>query len=566
MIKEAVFHQAESNYSFPISKNVVVLRLRVAKHDVFEAINVIYGMKYEFYKTQKQASMALTYVDELFAYYEVKIRLDDVRFVYVFKLESKNETYYFCEDGLVDDYDFSLAYFNCFQIPYINESDLHHKVSWIDNAVFYQIFVDRFKQGNFNKDQSYVNLPWGDIPHPKSFAGGDLRGIIDKLSYLKELGINVIYLTPIFSSISNHKYDINDYYKIDPMFGDENDFAELVDRAHKMGMRIVLDAVFNHASSHLKEFQDAVKHGRKSKYFDWFIINGETIDTDKGNYEYFGVSKYMPKWNTSNIEVRDYLINTGKYYIEKYDIDGWRLDVSDEVSHNFWFHFREEIKLIKKDCLIFGENWHDATSFLRGDQFDSIMNYAFTKALFDFLIRQKSNAKGLVNHLNRLLVRNHSLVNQMMLNLLDSHDTHRFFTEANENIDKLLQGLAILFMFIGAPCIYYGTEIPLAGGYDPDNRRCFPWDKLNENSTYFNRLKQIIALKQHEVVRQGDINIFEKNQLFVIKRYLGNHTVTLYVNATKDDIDMELSNVILAHRVENNTLCADGFVILEEKQ
>lgn len=563
MRKEAIFHESESNYSFPISRNEVVLRLRVSNKDNFQSIEVVYGMKYDYHSKRQKVTMSLAYQDELFAYYEVKIKITDVRFVYVFQLETPAKTYYFCEDGVVDQYDFNFAYYNCFQIAYINDIDVPKKVSWMKDAVFYEIFVDRFNQGDFKKNQDYINLQWGDIPNPNSFAGGDLQGIIDKLDYLEDLGINVLYLTPIFKSISNHKYDISNYFEIDSQFGDEETFKTLVDKAHEKGIRIILDGVFNHGSDLMLEFQDVLEHGNKSKYFDWFIIHGDAVNLKEVNYETFANCYYHPKFNTSNKEVRKFLTQIAKHYIEKFHIDGWRLDVSDEVSHNFWTYFRNQIKEIDRDLLIIGENWHDAKSFLRGDQFDSIMNYAFTKQVLDFLAYRKISAQGLAHKLNKLLIRNTSIVNESMLNLLDTHDTHRFYTEVMGNLDRLLQALAIMFSFVGAPCIYYGTELPLFGGYDPDNRRCFDWNKLDPKSYYFGLLKALIKLRKNKIIQSGSFKAYEHNQLFVMERELDQKKIKLYVNRTKRKVDIEDGHIIVSHKHKHHSVYAGGFVIME---
>ena len=210
-----------------------------------------------------------------------------------------------------------------------------------------------------------------------------------------------------------------------------------MEKVHARGMKLVLDAVFNHCSENLSQFQDVLKNGRGSKYFDWFVIRGDKISEARDNYETFAACDYMPKFNTSNPEVQRYLLDIAVHYIREYDIDGWRLDVSDEISHYFWRKFREEVKAAKKDAVIIGENWHDANSNLRGDQYDSIMNYAFTKACLDFFATDSINAEQLVWRLNGLLMRNSSTVNQMMLNLLDSHDTHRFYKEVNKERWKM---------------------------------------------------------------------------------------------------------------------------------
>ncbi len=227
------------------------------------------------------------------------------------------------------------------------------------------------------------------------------------------------------------------------------------------GIRVVLDAVFNHCSMNSKEFIDVINQGKDSPYYDWFMIDGDFPDIEKVNYECFASCYYMPKWNTSNAEVRKHLIDIGLYWIKEANIDGWRLDVSDEVSHQFWRQFRLAIKDVKQDCVLIGENWHDAYPYLMGDQYDSIMNYAFTKASLDCFAFDRFKAKDLVERLNHILMRNQTQVNQMNLNLLDSHDTHRIFTQVGNSKDKVLAALALMFIFPGVPCIYYGTEICL---------------------------------------------------------------------------------------------------------
>ena len=367
MNEYALFHKTESNYCYPTSENEITIRLRTSNKDNISKIYLVYGCKYDFYCVQHQKEMELRYVDKLFNYYEVHLKLKDVRLTYIFKILSENKTYYFSEDGLTTTYDFKFNFYNCFQYAYIHSSDIHKEVDFMKNSIFYEIFVDRFAIGNKEKDTSYINMQWDELPKSKSFAGGDLQGIIDNLDYLQSLGINGIYLTPIFKSISNHKYDIEDYYKIDEQFGDEETLLKLVKIAHDKGIKIILDAVFNHISEKSPLFQDVLKNGEKSKYYHWFIFKNN-------EYECFSICKYMPKLNTDNKEVQDYLINVGKYYIEKFDIDGWRLDVSDEVSHTFWKKFRNELKSLGKEIILIGENWHDANKFLQGDEFDSIMN------------------------------------------------------------------------------------------------------------------------------------------------------------------------------------------------
>ena len=533
MLEQAILHKPDTEYGYASGKRSVSLRIRTAKEDKPE-ISVIYGGKYDFARRHSRARMELSYTDRLFNYYTAELKPEDLRLVYIFEISEGGNICYFSEDGLTDHYDFDLNYYNAFQIAYINEADIHEKVDWMEGACFYQIFVDRFCRGNYEKDDSYINMKWNDLPRPESFAGGDLKGIEQKLGYLKDLGINALYLTPVFKSVSNHKYDIEDYYAVDPMFGSEKDFAALIRQAHKRGMRIVMDAVFNHVSDRCMQFQDVIKNGKDSKYYRWFIVDGGQIDREKVNYECFASCGYMPKWNTSESEVQKYLIDIAVYWIKKYKIDGWRLDVSDEVSHVFWRKFREAVKRADPECVIIGENWHNANPYLHGDQYDSIMNYAFTKACLDFFAFEVFDANAFAEKLNELLMRNTDTVNGMMLNLLDSHDTHRFLTQVRGDRRRLESALAVLYMFSGAPCIYYGTEIGMEGGYDPDCRRPMDWNKVREGDFLIKLIKQMTSMKRNaEILNKGCIRIYAKKEVFYLERAYGNKRLRLLVNGSE---------------------------------
>ncbi|WP_025730345.1 glycoside hydrolase family 13 protein [Atopobacter phocae] len=554
MNETALLHIPDSSYSFALSKKELVVRLRVDRQDQFSNIKVLYNNKYLFHEGHKEKEMVKTYVDHLYRFYETTLQLDDPRVAYVFQLTNDEGSFYFSEDGITSDYDFSLGFYNFFQVPYINEIDLFRPVGWMKEAVFYQIFVDRFNEGATDKDRSYVTMPWGGKPTPTNFAGGDLKGIKDKLPYLHELGINAIYLTPIFKSPTNHKYDIINYYEIDPHFGTMADFDELIEAAHELGIKIVLDAVFNHGSHLGEQFQDVIEKGKDSPYYDWFIIRGDYPDLKQINYECFAECYYMPKWDTSNPEVQQFLIDVGTHWIKEHKIDGWRLDVADEVSHDFWRNFRRALKTANPEAVLIGENWHDSSPFLQGDQFDSIMNYAVTKAMLDYFARQRFTAEEMAERLNSILMRNKGPVNQMNLNLLDSHDTHRFLTEVGGSIDQLKAALAVLVVFMGTPCIYYGTEIGMEGGHDPDSRRTFDWDEANWPMDVWELTQSLFALKARPVLSDGDITIDAENGLLRIKRTTSDESLVLYVNQTDErqtvTVDSANSQLHLSHLAE----------------
>ena len=549
MNKYAVQHIVDSSYCFPVSPNEIVLRLRTAKDDIVRA-QVIYESKYVIGQKQKSATMQKAYVGELFDFYEVKLTLEDTRLAYVFYLDDGDATYYFSEDGATETYDFTIGYYNFFQYPYINEADIMECVPWMKTATFYQIFVDRFCMGDDKKDTSYINCKWGDIPTPKTFAGGDIKGIISKLDYIKEVGCNAIYLTPVFCSVSNHKYDISDYYNVDPQFGSNEDLRELIDTAHEKGIRIVLDAVFNHCSEHLMQFQDVLKNGKQSRYFDWFVIKGDKVTQKPANYETFASCSYMPKFNTSNKEVQEYLLDIATHYVTEYNIDGWRLDVSDEISHDFWREFRRRIKNLKSDVVIIGENWHDASNYLRGEQYDSIMNYAFTKACLDYFATEIKSAEQVAWKLNEILMRNTQPVNQMMLNLLDCHDTHRFFKEVGKDRFKMKAALALMYLFVGAPCIFYGTEILTYGGYDPDCRRCMDWEKADVNGEYkdvYELLKTLSEIKTSGELSEGNINISAKENVLIVKHIGSKHDIRLQIDMQNRKFEISKNEEVIAH-------------------
>lgn len=525
MNKEAILHIPKSQYAFAYNQKELRIRLRAAKDDL-DKVEIIYAVKYNWLTDRKSKQMQKSYSDALYDYYMVTLDVPDSRIGYIFLLQSGEEKYYYSEEGLTIEYNHDKSYYNFFQYPYINETDLHKKVDWCDRAIFYQIFVDRFHMGSCSKDRNYIDKDWGELPKPKGFYGGDLPGITEKLDYLQDLGINSIYLTPIFQSPSNHKYDTIDYEEVDAMFGTNRDLKELVESAHKRGIKILLDAVFNHCSCLCKQFQDVLRKGKGSVYYDWFIIRGDRPVLEQMNYECFAACNYMPKWNTNNPEVQKFLLHIATKWIKEYGIDGWRLDVADEVSHDFWRQFRKAVKAAKPDALIVGENWHDSRPWLEGDQFDSIMNYSFTKACLDYFAYEKYSAQRFCERLSEILMRNTDQVNEMMLNLLDSHDTERFLTNVGENADKLKCALAVLFFFVGMPCIYYGTEIGTAGGYDPDSRRTFDWDKTHWNMDIYNTVKDLIRLRKEQI--GGGIRIYAQNDLLVIER----GTLSLIVNNT----------------------------------
>ncbi|WP_278279603.1 glycoside hydrolase family 13 protein [Clostridium sp. DMHC 10] len=388
MNKYAIFHVVEPPYVYGVDDDNLIVRVRTAKNDINKC-EVYYKSRYDWEKEYDVKKMKLSETTELFDFYETTIYLQDKRYRYMFKLTDKTgNSVYLNEKGLCSELKDPIEQWG-FQFPFLNSADVYKGVKWAENSIVYQIMPDRFCNGDKSNDPKNV-LKWGEKPTVSSMFGGDLKGIIDKLDYLEDLGINLIYLTPVFLSSTNHKYNTKDYYKIDDTFGDVDKAKELVQKCHERNIKIIFDAVFNHCGHDFFAFQDVIKNGERSKYKDWFFINEYPVNIKKVNYITFANEIFaMPKLNTENEEVKKYLLEVAEYWIKEVNIDGWRLDVCDEVDHSFWREFRKTVKKANPDAIIVGEIQHEACSWLKGEQLDSIMNYPFKNLSVDFLLRER---------------------------------------------------------------------------------------------------------------------------------------------------------------------------------
>lgn len=563
MEKSALIHKSDSIYSFPLSNNEIEIRLLTKKNDDIKKIELVYNDKYKFHEGIKLKQIFKKFSDDQYDYYIDRLKLEDYRFAYIFRITTLDgDVFYFSESGVTEDYDITKGFYDFFQVSYINPIDIIKKNKIISNRVFYQIFVDRFNKSPDNNNP-LININWGDKVTNKTIAGGNLRGIKEKVSYLKDLGIDALYLTPIFKSDSNHKYDIKDYYSISDDFGNDIDLKSLINELHNNDMLLVLDGVFNHISIDNELFKDVIKNGKKSKYYDWFFIKGEKVNLEKTNYERFADEIKMPKLNLNNKEVQKYVIGIGKYYISNFNIDGFRLDVSDEIPHRFWIMFKEEMLKENPNFILIGENWHNAHSYLNsGYEFDSIMNYSITKEVLYFIAWEKYSASHFKDRIISNLMRYQTNVNYNMLNLLSSHDVHRFLTECNENVDKFLMGYSFIFTHIGVPCIYYGDEIGLKGGYDPDSRRCFLWDENKWNIKIRETIKKLIQIRKQFLINNMDYNIDVKDDVVIVTRKDDENILKLYINNNETEKIIDEDNqILLSNRYINKKLNSKGFLI-----
>ena len=414
--------------------------------------------------------------------------------------------------------------------------------AWVKDAIFYQIFPDRFcRSAKYKAVGKFVD--WDTLPTRENMFGGNLAGIIDKLDYIASLGVNAVYLCPIFKSNSNHRYHTVDYFEIDPVLGTLKDFDNLVKKAHKLGLRVILDGVFNHCSRGFFQFNSLMELGKNSPYVDWFHVHGWPLHAYSGkpNYDCWWGYPALPKFNTDNPDVREYLFSVGEYWMKR-GIDGWRLDVPNEIDDDsFWQEFRRRIKAINPEAYIVGEIWDEPSRWLKGDQFDGVMNYMLRKAVLAYLFDEKPIS--LAEFATRLREAFPEGRFGVQMNLLGSHDTIRLASLPCSNLQRVKVALALLFFLPGAPCIYYGEEIGMLGGKDPDNRRTFPWDKLSEGQCkpIYSYIKELIDLRQKSpVLRDGALEISYSAGRLNIVRTLGKKKMTLCISNASPDPTFEI--------------------------
>ena len=435
---------------------------------------------------------------------------------------------------------------------------------WVSEAIFYQIFPDRYARGSRSPLAPGARFKnWGSPPEAQGFQGGDLYGIAEKLDYLERLGVNALYLNPVFASACNHRYHTYDYYRVDPLLGGDAALRELLDRCHERGMRVVLDGVFNHTGRGFWAFHHLLENGPDSPYLDWFTVRGWPLNAYSSgpghppNYDCWAGLPALPRLNTANPEVREYLLGVARHWIE-FGIDGWRLDVPEEItSSGFWQEFRRVVKEANPEAYLCGEIWHPAPDWLKGDRFDGVMNYPFSLAALGFFgertLRKDVRKIDYVllpletgafsGRIERLYSGYRMESHAGLLNLLDSHDTPRALWMLGG--DKSALRLAVLFQMTmpGAPCIYYGDEIGLSGGGDPLCRAAFPWQAENTWDTeLFEFYRKATALRRkYACLRRGEFYRLHANDgVYVFGRSLGEERVVVVLNTNENQSKMTL--------------------------
>ncbi len=363
--------------------------------------------------------------------------------------------------------------------------------AWVKDAIFYQVFPDRFFNGDKANDPADTQA-WGSRPTNEGFMGGDLEGLRQKLDYLGDLGVTGIYLNPIFSSPSNHGYNITDYFNVEQRLGGNQAFKGFITDAKARKMRVMLDGVFNHTSHEHEWFKDVRDKGPESPYWSFYDVKRHPIrysrDADgvlrSPDYRSWWDYATLPELWTTRDAVRDIFLRSpnsvAKHWIKEYGIDGWRMDVADEVEMDFWREARKEIKKTNPDTWMVAENWHDASHYLQGDQFDGAMNYRFfQQPAVKYFAKKEISSDEFVKQVQSPYPHEARFA---MFNHLGSHDTPRFVTEASGDWYRMRPAAIFQMTWVGVPVIYYGDEIGMDGGKDPECRKGFAWDQLNHSS------------------------------------------------------------------------------------
>jgi neopullulanase len=419
--------------------------------------------------------------------------------------------------------------------------------AWVRDAIFYQIVPDRFAASTRVAKPGPLES-WDSPPTLHGFKGGDLLGIAERLEYLADLGVNALYLTPIFSSASNHRYHTYDYLAVDPLLGGDDALRELLDAAHDRDMRVVLDGVFNHTGRGFWPFHHLLEAGAASPYRRWFHLDDAALDAGHPlqaypppgshhpalGYEAWWGMPALPKLNTDEPAVREYLFGVAEHWL-RFGIDGWRLDVPAEIDDEaFWQEFRTRCRAINPDAYLVGEIWHTAPEWVRGDRFDALMNYPLGEAVLGFVgadaldaavVRSHHEYAGRVipregaafgRHLDELLRAYDPATTAVQLNLVGSHDAPRMRTVLGGDIARVALAVLLQASLPGAPCIYYGDEVGLSGGNDPECRGSFPWDPARWAPGLHDTVRALFRLRALEpALRDGPVRVVGGNDVAI---------------------------------------------------
>lgn len=534
MNSAAIFHRPSREFVMPISITEISFRLLCATNDI-DKVSMCFW-KRGFKKNKKIASLKLYCQDFYRDDYRIVLTFEErAHYIqYYFILEKNGKEYYFSNEGIYENNPSNKGWF---EYQYTNTNEIFVIPVWATGITYYQIFPDRFARDHSVDDKSLI--PWNSVPTTENVFGGTLKGINENLPYLVELGIQAIYLCPIFKGNFNHKYATTDYYLIDPSFGSEIDLKDLVDNCHNMNIKVILDGVFNHVGLDFDKFKQFRAKGLNK---DWFFPLDIPNSVSKVNYECVGDYYPMPKLKTSNSEVREFILSIMCYWIDNCNIDGWRIDVADEIDISTLQYLRINLKRKFPNQILLGETWGDGFRNVgMGDQLDCVMNYQFRNVVIDLFAKQNIDCATFRSRIGHILNCYHDNVNKCNYNLLSSHDVPRFLTECNNNLELFHLSICFQMTFIGSPAIYYGDENNMVGENDPGCRGSM---NFNKESATFKLYKNLIHLrKTNYQLRYGNFE-FEHNfcalNSFAFKRSYEGQSIIVIFNLGEQYLEIDI--------------------------
>ena len=566
----AIEHRPVSEYCHGLDEGRIVYRLRCARGDL-ERVTLSYGdtacRVTPIIFTPVEMELAAS--DEYHDYWQAVVESKYYRVYYYFTLYGGGEwTYYYGGEftrSLVDDRS------EYFKLPINHRADIARVPDWARDAVVYNIFPDSFASGEGSIAGSGAELIHNG-QKSRGRLGGTLDGVAANAKYIRSMGFNCVYLNPIFAAGEYHKYDTIDYMHVDPCFGGDEAMRRMVKALHAEGIHVIIDGVFNHCGWRFWAFEDVVKNQERSRYCDWFYGLSFPVERPADPEAYPGYVTYayermMPKLNTANAEVREYLCGVGQYWIEEFGVDGWRLDVASEVDDGFWRAFRSAVKAVKPDALLVGEVWETARHWLDGDMFDSTMNYDFRRHCRRFFAEGTLDAYGFAARCSDMLMRYKLQMTGVQMNLLDSHDVSRFLSVCGG--DKRRYRLAVLFLmtFVGMPMLFYGDELGIEGVAELDYRSPMPWGGGDTQLSDF--VRRAIALRhERSELRHGDFRVISARPgsgLLAFERRCGDKAVAVCLNAAGTPAQAPVCGETLwADGLDGGVLAPWGFAVFEK--
>lgn len=582
---QLLFHTPEDNRYFnPLSREEISFRFMTRRQDVEEVLlHLSQG------EEEKIIELDFFVTYNRFDYYRRTVELETHLLEYYFQIRDGDSTIFYGEKGAKE----IQPEITPFRVD-LDARDIFITPSWVQDAIFYQIFPDRFKNAVPENDPQQIELyqdiekryrsyisAWDEgVPptergpitsedmilkgdnsiHPVAgyyvFYGGDLQGVEEKIPYLVDLGINAIYFNPIFKASANHRYNTMGYELIDDTLAIKGDqeasleyFAYLLERLEEEGIRVILDGVFNHVGFEHWAFQDVVERGTESPYVDWFTIHSfpvlhlyeQSIEVP-ANYDCWWGFGHMPELNLKNKEVREYIWEITKQWMDM-GIHGWRLDVPIDVMNRdplFWEDWRAYVKELDKEAYLTGEIWGNAKDYLKGDAFDGVMNYRFKDAVYQFIGQGNYTAEDFHNQMMHLFIDYPEQAVYVLQNLVGSHDTMRYLTLLDGHKERAKLTTFLKMTYVGAPMIYYGDEIGLEGGDDPDCRRTMIWEDrgyVAPDKEMLEYYKRLIGIRRDEIaLRRGWIEYVPTNREMVygFKREYRDNQLIIFINASEE--------------------------------